>query len=91
MKTKEMIKMQVEIKGERKRETASIILVGLLLGICFYFIIMPINFFWLEIKINSWIVVILSLIAGVSVMFLMFFVKKYSLAFFEGRRIKDRR
>ncbi len=83
--------MQVEIVGESKwKETASILLVGLLLGICFYSIIMPISFFWLEIKINSWIVIVLSLLAGMLVMSLMF-LKRFSFIFFREKRIKNGR
>jgi hypothetical protein len=60
--------MQVEIVGERKKEKASIILVGILLGICFaalmgsVAVLISIHF---GIEINLWNMAILSLIAGI--------------------------
>ena len=60
--------MQVEVAGERKKQTASIILVGILLGICLaalmvsVAVLVSIHF---EIEINFWNTAILSLITGI--------------------------
>ena len=61
--------MQVEIVGERKKETASILLVGLMLGVCFAAAICVgsvfIAIFFFGIELNFCNTAILSLAAGI--------------------------